>query len=533
MPLKAYDHIVIGGGGSGCALAARLSQALPEARIALIEAGPRARSPLLSVPALGGFAPFVHADLNWNHPTAPNPDIEDRSVPLLQGRLLGGSGAINGMVMTRGHPGDYDAWRDGGCPGWGFSDLLPYFRRLETHWRGASHWHGGDGPVPVRRSTPHSDLPAHFLKAARTAGFALTDDLNAGQTDVFGLTDVNIGNGVRQSTATAYLGKIARPNLDILTDNHVLRLLIGAGRVNGVEVSAGGRIRSIGAEASVTLCCGSINTAHLLMVSGIGPADELKGAGVTPRLDAPAVGRNLQNHPSMVLRYCLAKPLSLSRHLRPDRAMAAAARYIAGRTGMLAEGLFPVAGFVRTRPDLERPDAQIVMSPVVMPPLPAPLRAMVPRRHGLTLIVQQGTPFSRGRLRLVSADPRVRPVIETGAFSDPRDLEVMADAAGIARTIMSQPVWRGIVAEPETDRTRSQEIAAIRSHAGTAYHQCGTCRMGTDEAAVVDPQLRVRGMDGLYIVDGSIIPLIPNAALHAPTIMIAERAATLIAAGKT
>lgn len=524
-----YDYVVVGGGASGCVLAARLAAALPGARVALLEAGLKRRNPVFAIPALGAFAPFVPR-ANWSHATQANPALGDRAPVLFQGRLFGGSGAINGMVMTRGHRANYDAWRDAGCVGWGYDDLLPYFRRFESNWRGDGPLHGGDGPIRIRRAVPQTELASLFLDAAAQAGFAIADDLNANGVDMFGVTDVNIAEGRRCAAHTAYFGAHRPANLEILTGHRVLDLTIEGDKVRGVRVARADGVATIRAAQAVVLCAGAINTAHILLVSGIGPAAALRKLGIVVAADSPEVGANLQNHPSLPLRYAIDRPISLKRFAAVGPALAGLAGYMAHRAGVLAENFFPVAGFVRTRATLSAPDAQIVMSPVLMPRLPAPLSKLLPRAHGMTLFVQQGTPHSRGRVRLSSADPSVPPTIETGAFADPRDVDVTVAAARHAARIMAQPALATLAARCESDLSSDASIAAaIRANAGTAYHQCGTCRMGGTDG-VVDTALRVRGVSGLRIADGSIIPLIPNAALHAPTLMIAERAAAIIAA---
>ncbi|WP_431285204.1 GMC family oxidoreductase [Humitalea sp. 24SJ18S-53] len=518
-----FDVIIVGGGAAGCVIAARLSED-PDCRVALIEAGSASRSPLLTIPGLGAFAARGAWHM-WRHPSEPETGLDGRPPVLLQGRVLGGGSSVNGMVYTRGHAYDYDAWAE---PGWRFADVLPFFRRAETNERGASDWHGGDGPLRVRRSMPASPLPARFLEAAASAGFAILDDLNTNAVDAFGLTDVTIDGGRRSSTRAAYLEPaLHRPNLTVLTGRSVLRIRCEGGRAIGVEVTGQGGVVLLRAEREIILTAGGLKTPHLLLLSGIGPAAQLAACGIPVQVDAPEVGRNLQNHPSFPLRYRGGAPDSLARYVTPLGALRAAVDYATARRGILAEGLFAAAGFFRTDPALLAPDAQVVMSPALMPAGDARGLGLLPREHGVTLAVQQGTPFSRGDVTLRSADPLAPPRIRTGAFSDPRDIAILSRAIAVTREIMSQSAMRGLV--PERGAPASPE-AEIRALSGTAYHYCGTCRMGSDATAVVDAALRVRGIQGLRVADASIIPRIPNAALHAPTVMIAERAAALISA---
>ena len=524
----AFDIVVVGGGAAGCVLAARLSDD-PHCRVALVEAGERSRSLLLRVPGLGAFAPRVARHV-WNHPAEPEPGLDGREPRLISGRGLGGGSSVNGMVCTRGHSSNYDAWAALGAEGWAFADVLPWFRRAETHARGASPWHGGDGPLQVRPSRPASELPARFLDAAAEAGFAVVDDLNADAVDAFGLTDVTIGpDGLRSSTRSAYLEPAARrPNLVVLAGRCALSVVTEAGRAIGVEVAEGGQRRLLRATREVVLAAGGLRTPQLLMLSGIGSADRLRALGLPVAADLPEVGRNLQNHPSFPMRFRGLAPLSLARHATPAGAIEAAFRYAATRGGVLAEGIFAAAGFVRTDGALQAPDAQIVMSPVLLPPDGAGMLGLLPRQHGMTLVVQQGTPFSRGSVTLHSANPLAPACIRTGAYGDPRDIAVMRSAIAIAEDIMARRPLAGLVREQPLGDAPTE--TQIRRLSGTAYHYCGTCRAGRDAQAVVDPALRVNGVGGLRVADASVMPLIPNAALHAPTVMVAERAAALIAA---
>ncbi|MFC0407150.1 GMC family oxidoreductase [Roseomonas elaeocarpi] len=508
--MTGFDYVVVGGGAAGCLLAARLSDD-PACRVALIEAGLGHLSPLHTIP---GLAPFAAKDGRhlWRVVTESENNLAGRQVTLLQGRVLGGSAAVNGMVYTRGHAADYDAWD---CPGWTAADVLPWFRP----------------PVATRPSRPQSPLPQRFLLAAEQSGFALTDDLNADVVDAFGLTHVTVANGMRANTRLALLRPaMAQPNLTVMTNTPVRRLAFSGTRACGVVVARDGREQVIAASREVILTAGGLRSPHLLMLSGIGPAAMLRAAGVTVLLDLPGVGRNLQNHPSFPLRYVTTEPVSLARQARPLAAVGAALSWLTRRQGVLAENIFNAAGFVRTDPSLAAPDAQIVMSPVLFPADAARGLALLPRRHGVTLAVQQGSPFSRGEVTLASADPLAPPRVRTGAFSDPRDVAVLGRAIRMARDIMAQPAMAGLrpeLPEAEFDTPAALE-SSIRRLSGSAYHQSGTCRMGTDAEAVVDHALRVHGVEGLRVADGSIIPRLMNAALQAPTMMIAERAAAMI-----
>lgn len=529
------DYLVVGSGAAGAVVAARLSEE-PDVSVMLLEAGGRNDSLLLRLPGLG-FAAANHPAFNWSFRAEPVPGMENRELTWLQGRVLGGSSSINGMIYTRGHSREYDIWRQMGCTGWAFEDLLPHFRRSEANERGEGPWHGGAGPVRVRRARPDLPICEAFLGAAAEDGFPVLDDLNADAGEGFAFYDINAGGGRRMSTATAYLAPAARrPNLDIRTGAAALRVVVDGGRACGVEALIGGRRVCIAARREVVLSAGAIKTPQLLMLSGIGPAGALSSHGIPVIHDAPNVGRSLQNHACYRLQYLCNAPVSASRHLRPHNAAAAALRYALFRTGPLAETYAVAGGYFRTDASLEVPDAQVVLLSALGPARTGGatfrIRDLIPDRHGFGLTVYQGSPLSRGAVSLRSADPLDRPRIEAGYFSDPRDMEVLLKAVKRMRGMMRRPaiakyIERELLPGEAVADDRSLE-ADIRRNGATAYHQCGTCAMGPGDDSVVDPELRVRGIGGLRVADASIIPRIPNAALHAPVIMIGEKAAALI-----
>ena len=529
------DYLVVGSGAAGAVVAARLSED-PDVSVMLLEAGGRNDSLLLRLPGLG-FAAANHPRFNWSFRADPVPGMENRELTWLQGRVLGGSSSINGMIYTRGHSREYDIWRQMGCTGWAFEDLLPYFRRSEANERGDGPWHGGAGPVRVRRARPGLPICEAFLGAAAEDGFPVLDDLNADAGEGFAFYDINAGGGRRMSTATAYLEPAApRQNLDIRTGVTALRVVIDGRRASGVEALIGGRHVCISARREVVLSAGAIKTPQLLMLSGIGPADALSLHGIPVVQDAPNVGRNLQNHACYRLQYLCNAPVSASRHLRPHNAVAAALRYALFRTGPLAETYAVAGGYFRTDASLEVPDAQVVLLSALGPARTGGatfrIRDLLPDRHGFGLTVYQGSPLSRGAVSLRSADPLDRPRIEAGYFSDPRDMEVLLKAVKRMRGMMRRPaiakyIDRELLPGEGVADGRSLE-ADIRRNGATAYHQCGTCAMGPRDDSVVDPELRVRGVEGLRVADASIVPRIPNAALHAPAIIIGEKAAALI-----
>lgn len=528
------DYLVIGAGASGCAVAARLSEN-PDNRVVLIEAGGPDRHPFFHIPAVG-FVVSSMQRYTWNFVTDPISGLGGRRQIWLGGKVLGGSSSINGMVYTRGHSQDYDLWRQMGCTGWSFADVLPYFKRAEAHLHGEDAWHGGSGAMPIRPAQP--DLPIYeaFLRAACDAGFPVLDDLNRDTIEGFGYYDVNIHHGRRISSARAYLGPARQwPNLRIMTNTEAKRLVLRDGGIAAAEVHYQGKAATIRAERETVLCAGAIKTSQLLLLSGIGPADDLRATGIEVVVDAPEVGRNLQNHVLYRTRYACSQPVTAYRYVKPRVAVHSALRYLLGRRGFLGESIAAAGGFFRTDPHLETPDAQVVL---IAAPLEKKTRAnqgpweMLPKSEGFALTIYQGSPYSRGHVTLRSADPGEHPRVAPNYFEDPRDMDVLVAAVERMREMVSGPAMRDLISreiEPGTAvRTRAELAARIRENAFTAYHQCGTCRMGSDATAVVDPQLRVRGVSGLRVADTSIIPCLPNATLHAPAIMIGEKAAAMI-----
>ncbi len=531
------DFVVVGSGAGGSVVAGRLAED-PATRVIVIEAGGADSGLIYRVPGIGFMASFETRS-NWGFRTLPIPALNGRELVFLQGRIAGGSSSINGMVYARGHAANYDQWRDMGCTGWGHDDVLPFFRKLEASRLGTPQERGRDGPVALTVSEGRSArIPGMLAEAFSAAGVPVLADLNQSVPEGVGLHEANIRNGRRVSAATAYLRPAQRRgNLRLLTDTLALRVVFEADRAAGVEVCRNGCTFVIRARREVILAGGAIKTPQLLMLSGIGPAGELQDHGIAVRHAAPQVGRNLQNHPSLRLEYGIALPVTNYRYARPWHAAAAGLDYLLRRRGLLAETFVPFGGFIRSRPDLPRADVQFVVAAALIPKLPPGrhgLRAYVPQRDGFTITLYQGTPHSRGAIRLASADPGDQPLIDAGYLSDPRDMTVIADATTRLRGILQNaPFGRHLTelapggAEERDEALRERIAGAL----GTSYHQSGTCAMGPDPGAVVDLQLRVRGVRGLRIADASVIPLLPTAALHGPVMMIAERAAHFIRNG--
>jgi choline dehydrogenase len=532
---QRWDYVVIGAGAAGCVIAGRLSQTMPDARIALIEAGGERLGLTTKIPGTA-FVASTFARRNWNFETEPVPALNGRTLRWFQGRILGGSSSINGMLYLRGHSLEYDQWAQRGCHGWSFEQVLPYFKKAETNTRGASEWHGDDGPITVKPSRLDLPICDAFLAAAGEAGFPIVDDLNADVAEGFGRIDTNIANGRRASTALAYVQPARRRgNLELLSEAIAARIVLEAGRARGVEILRRGVRETVWAEREVILCGGTVNSPQLLMLSGIGPADHLSSLGIPVALDAPEVGRNLQNHPSYALRYACSQPVTAYKYLNPRAAIGIGLRYALTGGGSLGESYVATGGYMRSDPAFAVSDTIVVMIPALVTRSGVGFRLadLFPERHGFTVMVGSGRPLSRGHILLYSGDPAAHPRIFPEYFSEPEDLRALARSVRRMRDMLRGPAVRDLI-EAELmpgiiENDQASIEADIRARAATFFHPSGTCRMGGDPTAVVDPRLRVNGIQGLRVADASIMPAALNACTHAPTIMIGEKAAAMIA----
>ena len=526
---QPFDYIVIGAGSAGCVLANRLS-ADPACRVLLLEAGPPDSHPFIHMPA--GLAKLVNRKgVNWDYDTAPEPRLDGRRLWWPRGKVLGGSSSINAMCYIRGVPGDYDDWAAAGATGWDWAAVLPWFVRSEGNTRGGDAWHGGEGPLTVSDLRHVNPLSHAFVEAGVQAGFARNDDFNGPQQAGVGLYQVTQRDGARCSAATAYLAPEvrARPNLVVHTRAIASRVTFDrAGRANGVTYATRGGPLHQQALREVVVCGGAVNSPQLLMLSGVGPADELARHRIPVVAALPGVGRNLQDHLDIcTLRHCVP---GVSYDRASDLKIAFD-YFLRGRRGAGTSNIAEAGGFVRSAlaPD-ERADIQFHFVPAM---LDDHGRHRLPG-DGYTLHACFLRPRSRGRITLASNRAGDKPRIEPGYLSDPEgfDLRMMVECAKVSRDVLAQPAFdafRGAPIFPARDDLTDAQLAEfVRAKAETVYHPVGTCRMGTDEDAVVDARLRVRGVDGLRVVDASVMPTLPGGNTNAPTIMIAERAAALI-----
>ncbi len=526
------DFVVVGGGTAGCIVAARLSED-PSVRVTLLEAGPPDRDVWIHVPA--GYARLSKSRrYDWGYATEPEPELDGRCIGWPRGRVMGGSGSVNGLVFLRGSPHDYDRWAQAGARGWAWDDVMPAFRALED-WAGApGQTRGRGGPVPVSEPRGLSQGAAAFLAACRNAGYALNRDVNDGAIEGACPVQMNVRRGRRVSTARAYLHPARRrPNLRIVTGASARRVMVAQGRATGVEADTPAGRTVFTAAREVVLCGGAIASPQLLMLSGIGDGAALAALGVAPVLHRPAVGQNLQDH--LIARLVFrTRPAGTLNEITASalRTAAMVAQYAARRTGQMAVGATEANLFARATPGAEEAEIQLQFINFSLAPAAGYVLAAHP---GVMINWNQCRPDSRGAVSLRSADPADRPVVHANYLSAPSDQRLMIAGARIGRQVARTAPFAALVAEellpaPEDDSDAGL-LAYVRANATTVYHPCGTCRMGSDDAAVLDPQLRVRGVDGLRVADASAMPLVPSTNIQPAVMMLAERAAGFMRAG--
>lgn len=527
-----FDFIIVGAGSAGCALAYRLSADAAH-RVLLLEAGRREyRHTLLAMP-VAWLAASSAPGFGWGLQTEPESAANGRVIPQPRGKLLGGTSSINGMMYSRGNPGDYDRWRDLGLSGWGFADVLPYFRRMERSWRGKSPFHGDSGPLTVSRQPPDRFITPRMLQTAAALGYRPVADFHGAEVEGFGLPDFTIRRGRRESTAIAYLAPaLARRNLRVETGAHATRILIEKSRARGVEYVQGGVCRTAHAEREVIVAAGAFGSPQLLLLSGIGPPGELESVRIEPRHALIGVGQNLQDHPLVVGVYRASSACTFERHLRLDRlALAFAAWRLAG-AGPLAANPISVQAFLRLDPAAAWPDTQFQVTHVSMLARPWSPLWRAGAGHEFTAVALSLRPAGRGEVTLRSADPLAPPRIRLGLLSTDADRRTAREMLRFNRRFFAtQPAASLVSGElaPGPGVQGDAELDAyLRATIQTGAHPTSTCAMGRGETAVLDEQLRVRGIEALRVADASSMPDVPSGNTNAPAIMIAEKASDLI-----
>ena len=528
---KGFDYIIVGAGSAGCVLANRLSED-PNVTVCLVEAGKKDTSLLIRMPAgVGGLIKEENPQ-NWGFWTTPQEHMDGRKLYWPRGRGWGGSSSINGMIYIRGHARDYDQWRQTGLTGWGFSDVLPYFRKSESYQGGANDFHGGDGPLHVSESPLEDSLYDMFVKAGTEAGYKQTTDFNGAQQEGFGPYQRTIHEGERWSASYAYLRPIEkeRPNLTILSTALVSRVVFRGGKAYGVETVAkkGAQPETLHAEQEVILCAGAVQSPQILQLSGIGPADEIRKQGVTSVVDSKSVGANLQDHLDVTVIHEMTQKASAYSKQAGLKKYAVAIKYLMSKQGPGADNFLQAGAFLKSREGLDRPDLQLHL-----------VNAMMRdhgnydyKRDGFTIHSCQLRPESRGTVMIQSDDPFEHPAIDPNYLATETDRITMRESVKMMRDIAGQNALnplRGNEAMPGQEVQTDEQIDAyIRTYGETIYHPVGTVAMGIHDDDPVDGELRVRGVDGLRVVDASVMPTLIGGNTNAPTIMVAEKAADMI-----
>jgi len=527
-----FDYIVVGGGSAGCVIATRLSED-PRLRVLLLEAGDDERKFFRIRMPLAWFDAFRDPRLSWGYETDPEPFADGRRVPAPRGRVLGGSNSVNGLMYMRGCPADYDDWAKRGLPGWDYAGVLPYFRRSESNWRGASRFHGGTGPLTTARYETDDVIYPRVIDTAESLGFKHLEDFHAEDIEGFCAPDCNYHAGERASTVARFLRPaMSRPNLVVRINTLVHALLFDGDRCVGVRAETGGEIRDIRCDREVILSAGTFNSPQLLQLSGIGAPADLEPHGIRVRQALPGVGANLQDHQSCGVDYAASGEFCFDSRLRLDRLALSVLQWKMFRTGALGRSPLSAQGLVRTDPGLDRPDLQMLVSPVSIfarPWFPGWRKGV---GHVLSIACVLLHPQSRGKVSLRSANPRDKPRIQLNL------LQAEADRIGLrnivkfvrrffATTPASELISRELSPGPSVGDDAAID-AWLRANVRTAMHPTSTCTMGTDSMSVVDGQLRVHGLSGLRVADASIMPAIVGGNTNAPAIMIAEKAADLV-----
>jgi choline dehydrogenase len=522
-PLRQrYDYIVVGSGSAGSVVARRLAE---ESRnsVLLLEAGPVDSSIYIRMPAALGF-PLANDRFNWYLHTEPEPGLDNRKIYEARGRVLGGSSSINGMNWVRGNPWDYDNWEASGLRGWSYAHVLPYFRRAETFDRGSNRYRGGSGPMKIETCAAENPLFQAFLRAGVEAGYPQIDDHNAFRQEGIHITQRNVGRGLRWSTSQGYLHELGIPvNLDVVCGAVARRIKFAGTRATGIEVAAADQTGSVEAEREVILCGGAIHSPHLLMLSGIGDATQLKQLGINPVVDLPSVGRNLRDHVAAPVQYRATKNVSAAKELGTVGRLKLGLNWLLFKRGLGATNFFEVGAFIRTREDTHVPNVQFEFVPM----LGEFQHGDVKLENGFQYFFSLMRPTSVGSVELRSANPADPPKFQFNYLTTEQDRRDAINAVKEIRRIIAQPAWsefRGAEVTPGAEvQTDEQILAFLRQTAGTNYHPCCSCRMGTDDQAVVGVDAKVRGLNNVRVIDASILPEIVSGNLNAPVIMMAEK----------
>jgi len=522
-----FDYVVIGAGSAGCAVAARLSEA-GDATVGLLEAGGRDSNPWIHIPV--GYFKTMNSSLDWKYMTEPDPGLNGRRLPWPRGKVLGGSSSLNGLLYVRGQAQDYDGWRQSGNTGWGWDDVLPYFRRSEKQERGEDAYHGADGPLSVSNMRLKRRICDEWVEAAQKAGYAYNDDYNGATQEGVGYFQLTAANGVRCSSATAYLKPARkRKNLDVITKAHVKRIVFDADkRATGVEILRGGKTEIIRARSEIILCAGALGSPQILMLSGIGPGDHLSDMNIGTVHEAAAVGTNLQDHLQARLIYKCTRPTMNNEVRSLFGKMKIAAEYALRRSGPMTMAASLAVGFMKTRPELATPDIQFHIQPWSADSTSEGVHPF----SAFTASVCQLRPESAGHLLLDPENPLGAPKIHPNYLATPLDCATAVAGVKVAQKIAGfEPLKAAITEElrPGPDRTTDDDLLQwVRDTASSIYHPTGTCRMGQDDGAVVDERLRVRGVTGLRVADCSIMPKIVSGNTNAPAIMIGEKLSDMV-----